>query len=205
MPGAARAAEEVVVVMNPASPRADTLTIVDRRALGELLREPRLEAQPRLNPEWLARMANAGWLVVDPATVVVHPAVADWFGADGALTAAHTVWQAVPVTLECVWDAANEPAAPWVTGYTDGTRWNGSLSPLVTAEAVRLLLERVGPYRYDAEADAFVVMPDGTDIEDRFVGRPVVVTPGAPPRTLYGVDGWFWMEMDYSVQGGCAL
>ena len=173
---------------------ATALTILDRETLGALWREPRPAAhEPPLNPSWLALMEDEGWLVVGDRIVVVHPDVATWFEDDGALNPAYAVWQPVTVTLE--WDAADEPTAPWVTGYTDGTRWNGSVAPLLPAQAVRVLLTRAGlPYRYEADEDAFVVTTAGTDLEDRFEARSVVIQPGTSPVTLYGVDGWIWVE-----------
>lgn len=174
------------------------LTMADRYALGALQREPRLDQhQPPLHPTWLAAREEAGFLVVGETAVVVHPTVATWFDADGALRPEYAIWQPITVTLE--WDADDEASSPWVTGYTDGSRWNGSVVPLLPADAVRTLLDRVGPYSYDADADAFVITPAGTDTADRFVGRAVMVAPGAAPVTLYQVDGWIWVEAEAPV------
>ena len=125
MPGAVRAAEEVLfaMVMN-----ATALTILDRDTLGALLREPRLAAhEPPLNPRWPAQMEDEGWLVTGDDAVVVRPDVADWFEADGTLKADYAIWQPIPVTLE--WDAEDESTAPWVTGYTMGAAGTARLRP----------------------------------------------------------------------------
>ena len=165
------------------------LTIVDREALVALA-----AGRATLpHPAWVARMAAAGWIRRTGRGLSVDPAVLKWMTPEGTLREDARFWSPVRVTLD-TW--AEDPDAPWVLGYINGERWNGSVVPYLPEASLAALLQGVGlPHTVDATG-AWVVAIPGSDLSDRFTVSTVAVDPTAPPVPLYHCPGWLWSDVE---------
>ncbi len=168
------------------------LTIVDREVLVAL-------AAGRAgtpHPAWMARMEAEGWIRGRTGSgLTLNPLVYDWMTPEGALSDAARVWSPVRVTLD---SCAEDPDAPWVLGYINGERWNGSVVPYLPEASLTTLLQGVGlSYTVDPVTGEWVVEIPGSDLDDRFVASEITLDPTRPPQRLFDCPGWLWSETEY--------
>ncbi len=168
------------------------LTIVDRDVLVAL-------AAGRAgtpHPAWMARMEAEGWILGRTGSgLTLNPLVSRWMTPEGTLRDDARFWSPVRVTLD-TW--AEDSDAPWVLGYINGERWNGSVVPYLPEASLAALLQGVGlDYTTDPATGDWVVEIPGSDLEDRFTVSAVAVDPTAPPVPLYHCPGWLWSDTEY--------